>query len=384
MLLYEDYRPEPFVDTDGLTREEWLEYRKHGIGASDLPVLMEASEYKSVLALFEEKVSRKPLEELHQEVQLRLKTDQENVPAKTILCEGKFGDPIIDPNAYFNLTTEVGHALELVIAKYLSVATGFPVYRDTILYRHPAYPFLLVDLDFFMVAADPHTGEMRLIVIECKTASYWKKDDWADGIPYAYEMQCRQAMCVLNVNEALIICLFDNNENGIATYRIVRDYGIEANLILVAKSFWVGNVEKKILPFPTIPTKAAKRELAAYAKQQEKHKPLPHLFEKGLAELANEYESLKAEADIRKEAYDAAKEALDAVELQLSTFMLRHDEARCGDLKLRWTQRRTRSMDYGSFKLAYPCLYARFVQENTSLGFEVKQMNTGKNKKEAA
>lgn len=40
----------PFVDTAGLTREEWLEYRKHGFGASDIAVVMERSEYKSVLA----------------------------------------------------------------------------------------------------------------------------------------------------------------------------------------------------------------------------------------------------------------------------------------------------------------------------------------------
>ena len=53
----EKYRPVPVVDTAGLTRNEWLEYRKHGFGASDMPVVMEQSEYKSVLALFQEKVS---------------------------------------------------------------------------------------------------------------------------------------------------------------------------------------------------------------------------------------------------------------------------------------------------------------------------------------
>lgn len=41
------------VDTALLTREEWLEYRKHGIGASDIPVIMELSNYRTVLSLFQ-------------------------------------------------------------------------------------------------------------------------------------------------------------------------------------------------------------------------------------------------------------------------------------------------------------------------------------------
>lgn len=153
-------RPVPFVDTAGLSRSEWLEYRKHGIGASDLPVLMEVSEYKSVLALYQEKCSRKPLEELHKGVQQRIETEKNCIEVKTLLSEGHYGNPIIDPDCDFNLSAEVGRALEPVIAKYLSCRFGFPVYKDTMMYRHPEYPFLFVDLDYMMLAPDRETGEM--------------------------------------------------------------------------------------------------------------------------------------------------------------------------------------------------------------------------------
>ena len=76
----EQYKPIPFVDTAGLTRGEWLEYRKHGFGASDIAVVMEQSEYKSVLALFHEKVSRRSKEELDMMVFDRRKKEESVTP----------------------------------------------------------------------------------------------------------------------------------------------------------------------------------------------------------------------------------------------------------------------------------------------------------------
>lgn len=382
----EESRPVPFVDTAGLSRSEWLEYRKHGIGASDLPILMEVSEYKSVLALYQEKHSRKPLSELQETVRIRVETDKTRIHVKTSLTDGHYGDPVIDPDcgSEFNLAAEVGNALEPVIAKYLSCRFGLPVYKDTMMYRHPEYPFLLVDLDYMMIAPDRKTCELnRLVIIECKTASWWKKDDWEDGVPYAYELQCRHAMCVMNVDEVFIICLFDNNEGGVAVYSITRDYNIEAQIIQCAKSFWEGHVEKGVLPNPTIPTKAAKRELAEYACRQEKYKPRPQLFERGLSDLVNEYEDLSFIQDVKKQEYEDAKEKLEAVKMKLSTFMFNYDEAVCGDLKLRWKVNNSRSVDHDGLRLAYPLIYAKFVKENHNLGFEVKAKKSSKQKEAA-
>ena len=367
------YTPVPFVDTAGLTRAEWLEYRKHGVGGSDLPVLMETSEYKSVLALYQEKYSRKPLEELQSLVEQRINSGKERVEVKTLLSEGHYGDPIIDPDDNFNLTTEAGHALEPVIAKYISTQLGFPVYKDTMMYRHPEYPFMILNLDYIMLAPDRNTGELnRLVIIECKTASWWKKDDWEDGIPYNYELQCRHAMCVMNVNEVIIICLYDNNENGVAIYSITRDFGIEAEIIQRVKFFWEEHVEKGILPFPTKATKSAKKELAAYAMRQEKFNPPPQLFERGLSELIQQYESFSLELYEKKQEYEVAEKNLEKVKIGLSSYMLNYDEATCGDFKMRWTVKNSRSVDYDALKLAYPLIYAKFVKEKCNMGFEVK------------
>ena len=373
-------KPNILVNTENLTREEWLEFRKHGIGASDLSVLMEANEYRSVLSLYEEKRSRKPIKELNTLVKARLESPEQNEP-RSGLWHPDYGEPIIDPNADFSLSKEIGHALEPVIAKYLSCRLGFPVYRDYNIYCHADYPYILVNLDFMMLVPDDNGELNRLVIIECKTASYWKKDDWDEGVPYAYELQCRQAMCVMDVNEVIIICLFDNNEGGIITYKITRNYNIEAEIIMQIKSFWLNHVEKGVLPNPTIPTKAAKRELAIYAKKQKKFAPLPQLFERGLSELSEEYLRLSDEVAEKKAAFDEAAEDLERVKMQFSAHMLSHDEAMCGELKLRWSERKTRKVDYNALKLAYPMIYAKYVQEHISTGFEVKIKES---KKEAA
>ena len=246
----ERYRPVPVVDTAGLTREEWLEYRKHGFGASDMPVVMEQSEYKSVLALFQEKVSRRPFAEL------------EKMVAERREREGKDGPPpppmygtqplIIDPGAEFNLPAECGNALEPVIGKFLSIKMGVPVYKDTTMYRHPHYPFLLVDLDYMAICPDPVTCELnRRVIVECKTVTSWKEKDVAFAPLYPHIIQCRAEMAVMNIDEAIIVYLCDNNEGSFYAYRIYRDYGKEAEMIQRAKNLWQNHVMKEILPVPS-------------------------------------------------------------------------------------------------------------------------------------
>ena len=367
----EKYRPVPFVDRAGLTREEWLEYRKHGFGASDIPVVMEQSEYKSVLALFQEKASRRQKEELDLMVFERKKRETEEGPPESLL----FGtnELVIDPNTEFNLPIECGHALEPVIGKYLSCKMGVPVYKDTMMYQHPDYPFLLVDLDFMAICPDPETGELcRKVIVECKTVTHWKENDVSFGPFLHHVIQCRAAMCVMNVDETIIVYLCDNNEGSVYAYRIYRDYIKEAELIQKAKSMWVGNIEKGILPLPSVSTDAAWREIADYAFSDQRYELPGDFSEQKFSELARQYIEAKAVADEQDKMFGDSKSTLDNLELKLAPYLFSKKEMVHGDLKLRWKQQTRRSMDYDAFKLAYPLLYAKFVTEKTSASFEAK------------
>ena len=370
-MFNEQYSPIPFVDTAGLTRDEWLEYRKHGFGASDIPVVMEQSEYKSVLALFHEKVSRRPKAELDQMVSERREREAEEGPPLPPL----FGtqELIIDPGAEFNLPAECGLALEPVIAKHLSCKMGVPVYKDTIMYQHPHYPFLMATLDYMAICPDPRTGELcRRVIVECKNVTRWKEDDIAFGPLYRHIIQARAQMAVMNADEVIIPYLCDNNDGGFYAYRVYRDYGVEAQLIQVAKSMWNNHIAKEILPIPTVSSKAAWRELGDYAFSGQRYELSQDLSPKRLSELSQQYIQAKAAADEQGDAFDDSKATLEQLQLQLVPFLLSQKEVICGDLTLRWKQKSSRSMDYDAFRLAHPLLYAKYVTEKTNTSFEAK------------
>lgn len=379
----EMYRPVKVVNTADLNRNEWLLYRKHGIGGSDLPVLLEASNYKSILGLWSEKTERIPIADIEAITQARLAAPEPLKPYQ-LVDFGELGIPIIDPGTKFSLAIEVGKALEPAIGKYLSCRLGMPVFKDTWMYAHPTYPWMIVDLDFVMLAPDENGELAKLVIIECKTAAFWKKDEWEYGVPWDYEMQVRHAMCVMNVDEAIIICLYDNNEGGVSMHKIERDYGLETFIVMKEKSFWK-DVENQVLPIPTIPTKAAKYELARYASLQPKYDQPLQLADRELAKHLDIYEEQLEETKQKEKAYEESKQHLDAVTMKLSSFLFHHDEAVCNGYRMKWTQKASRSVDYDALKLAHPDIYAKFVSENTSRGFEVKPLKkTKKNLKEAA
>ena len=94
----------------------------------------------------------------------------------------------------------------------------------------------------------------------------------------------------------------------------------------------------------------------------------------------------KALCDQQKADLEEAKEQLKRLEFGLSTHMIGREEALCGDVKMRWTQRKSRSVDMDGLALAYPDIYARFVREKVTPGFEVRLKKSAQTKeaKEAA
>ena len=64
--------------------------------------------------------------------------------------------------------------------------------------------------------------------------------------------------------------------------------------------------------------------------------------------------------------------------------MLDDAEGQCGDVKMRWTSRKTRSVDIDGLAAAYPDIYARFVTEKVRPGFEVKLKKPAKKKEQEA
>lgn len=206
-----NYQPEVLVDTADLSREDWLNYRRLGIGGSDAAAIMGLSPFATIRDLYFDKIGVTPV----------IEEEEENWVAK-----------------------EVGHRLEDLVAMIFAKKTGLEVFPVRKMFRHPLYPFMLADVDYFIRFPDGSIG-----ILECKTCNYNAKDKWADdGIPENYVLQVRHYLAVMNMNKAYIACLYGNNENEFVYRCLERDRMEEEELIDQEKYFWEEYVEKKIEP----------------------------------------------------------------------------------------------------------------------------------------
>ena len=60
MSLNLNYKPEAVVEISGLSREEWLDYRKKGIGGSDAAAIMGVSPFATKTDLYYDKTRKRP------------------------------------------------------------------------------------------------------------------------------------------------------------------------------------------------------------------------------------------------------------------------------------------------------------------------------------
>ncbi|WP_160208107.1 YqaJ viral recombinase family protein [Anaerotruncus colihominis] len=140
--------------TENMPYEDWLEYRRLGIGGSDASVVCGISRYKSPMELWLDKTN-----------QLR---DQE-----------------VGEAAYW------GTQLEALVRKEFTKRTGIEVHLVKQLLQSEEYPFMLANLDG--VCEHPDLGTC---VFEAKTASAYKASEWEDSIPAEYMLQLQHYLSV--------------------------------------------------------------------------------------------------------------------------------------------------------------------------------------------
>ena len=230
------YEPEVVVDIDTLTREEWLKYRRKGIGGSDVAAIMGFSPFATIVDLYNDKVGIQPM----------IEEEESNWVAK-----------------------EVGHRLEDLVAEIFSKKTGLEVFPVHKMFRHALHPFMLADVDFFIRFTDGTFG-----ILECKTCNYNARDKWNDdGIPENYVYQVRHYMAVMNISKAYIACLYGNNENEFVICSLERDLIEEQDIIEQEEYFWKEYVEKKIEPPFTGKPNLILASIRRYSGYADKHIP---------------------------------------------------------------------------------------------------------------
>jgi putative phage-type endonuclease len=210
------------VKTNDMTRDQWLDIRKKGIGSSDAAAAVGLNPYKSTLELWMQK------------------TNQDA------------GLPKPDPN---DETSPLywGTLLEPIVAAHYTKRTGRRVRRVNAVLQHPSEPWMLANVDREVI------GDDEVQILECKTAGLNGVRLWRDGVPDYVVLQVMHQLAVTGKNAADVAVLIGGQDLQI--HRIDRDEEAIANLIAIERDFWQ-YVETRQAP-PADGTESADRALRA-------------------------------------------------------------------------------------------------------------------------
>lgn len=303
------------ISLAGVNNTEWLRLRKSGIGGSDAGAICGVNPYSSAMKVFQDKTS----EEIEEQD---------------------------------NETIRIGHDLEDYVAQRFTEATGLKVRKSNFMYRSTEHPFMLADVDRLVVGEDAG--------LECKTASAYHADKWADGnIPLHYIMQCYHYMAVTGKRTWYIAAVILGRE---FTYRKLEwDDELISRLIEAEENFWDNHVVKGVIP-PPDGSKACDEVIEQYF----------HTAKKASAiELVGFDEKL----DRREEILSYIKELQEEqkqIEQEIKLFMQDNERANSGHYRVTWSNVNTTKLDTARIKSEKPELYADYAKTSSYRRFEVK------------
>jgi putative phage-type endonuclease len=185
------------VETRSIDHAQWLEVRKGGIGSSDAAAAVGLNPYKSPLELWMEKTGRASIVEEH----------------------AAFDDP-----RYW------GTLLEPYVAVAYQQKTDRRVRKVNAVLQHPAFPFMLANIDREVV------GSPEVQILECKTAGEFGARLWRDGVPEYVQIQVQHQLAVTDKAAADVAVLLCGQQLEI--FRIPRDEDVIARLIVLEARFW--------------------------------------------------------------------------------------------------------------------------------------------------
>ncbi|AXE91065.1 YqaJ viral recombinase family protein [Paraburkholderia terricola] len=187
------------VETKDLSREDWLEVRKSGIGGSDAAAAVGLHPYQSALELWLIKTGR--------DASLPLPNPDDTT------------EPV-----YW------GTLLEPIVAASYTKQTGNRVRRVNAVLRHRSIPWMLANIDREVV------GSRDVQLLECKTAGEFGARLWRDGVPEYVQIQAQHQLAVTGrqaADVALLLC-----GQKLEVHRVERDDALIARLIELESDFW--------------------------------------------------------------------------------------------------------------------------------------------------
>ena len=301
-----------------MPREQWLELRKKGIGGSDAAAIVGLDRYRSPFDVYADKLGLKP-----------------EIPDNEAMRQGR--------------------DLEQYVAERFMEATGKRVRRRNAMLQHPEYPFMIADIDRWVVGENAG--------LECKTTSVLNKAKFSQGeFPPRYYVQCMHYMAVTGAERWYLAVLVLNNAFHVFT--IERDENEIQALIEAEKHFWQNHVLKKIPPTPdgSESTSEIIKQLFPEARQREEVALYGH------EDKIQQYLELDAQVSELTKQRDALKQ-----ELQLA--LADAEIGRARGYIVEWKNQVRQSLDTKKLKLEHAEIYEKYLKPaQTVRMFKVKEV----------
>ena len=287
--------PNILCDCTGMTNEMWLKCREHGpkgnieytVGGSDVATIFGLSPWTTPLELW--------------------------------MVKKGLMKPKSPPNPD---QLAMGQMLEPIAAHFYAQRTGNTVTDDNYLYQHATLEYALANIDRRYKWKEDGEGG----VLECKSLTYHKAADWADGaIPIYYELQLRYYLAVLDEKHGAFSALWGNNpENDLATPHIERVQAKE-DIIFEKLDRWIWSLRHDKPPtMEDVQPQLAMDALARIYGAGKKGLPtieFPMKYEPQLRKIA----ALQEENAQLKGAIKKNEEAIEAHSVRIAELMKEHE-----------------------------------------------------------
>lgn len=302
------------VSTVNLSKQEWLGFRKRGLGGSDVGAICGLNPYKTAIQVYVDKTS----------------------------------DEINDED---NESMRQGRELEEYVARRFMEKTGKKVRRANAIFYDENNPFMIADVDRMVVGENAG--------LECKTASPYMADYWeGDQIPLSYQLQCFHYMSTCNLEAFYVAVLILGKEFKV--YKLERDEEIIKNLVQIEKTFWEENVCKKIMPEPD-GSELANTIIAEYFKNT-----------KAVSiELNGFDEKLQRREELIK-LIDRLELEKNQIEQEVKIYMGEAELAQNDKFRVSWKSVVSNRVDTKLLKQEEPEIYRKYQKEGMSRRFTVK------------
>ena len=192
------------ANTLDMSREQWLELRRQGIGGSDAAAIVGLDRYRSPFDVYADKLGLRP-----------------EIPDNEAMRQGR--------------------DLEQYVAERFMESTGKRVRRRNAMLQHPEHPFMLANIDRWVIGENAG--------LECKTTSVLNRTKFSQGeFPPNYYVQCVHYMAVTGAERWYLAVLVLNK--AFYVFTIERDEAEINALIEAEKDLWENHVLKQIPPTP--------------------------------------------------------------------------------------------------------------------------------------